>query len=473
MVFVLNRNKNPLNMCTEAKARYLLDHGNAVVHKMYPFTIRLKTKVEEPFLKNYRIKIDPGSRNTGVAIVDEDNNVCFLAELEHRINISKMLEKRSDARRNRRTRELRHRRCKFGNQRVKKKVKGNFASSRPEGWLPPSIKSVLDNTINFVKKLQKLCKITSLSMENVKFDIQLLENPDMQGVEYQQGTLWGYETKEYLLYKFGHVCQYCKTKGTSEKTVNASKDNVLEIEHMHSQKNNGSNRIKNLTIACRTCNQDKGGRNLDEWHNDLKKSKSKLNKIRVDNIEKILKDGIKPVSYKFTAKINSMRKSLYRELRLMEFDFESETGARTKMNRIAQELPKEHYYDALCVGDVSEEGFKFKTNKVLKIKACGRGNRFRGKTNACGIIIHKYFPRKKMHFGFQTGDIVRADVTIGIKAGVHIGRVAVRSTGSFNITTSNGKVQGIHHRFCTLIQRNDGYSYHLEDRNFDKIEKVS
>jgi hypothetical protein len=28
--------------------------------------------------------------------------------------------------------------------------------------------------------------------------------------------------------------------------------------------------------------------------------------------------------------------------------------------------------------------------------------------------------------------------------------------GGFNIQTGNGLVQGIHHRFCTLVQRADG-----------------
>lgn len=168
-----------------------------------------------------------------------------------------------------------------------------------------------------------------------------------------------------------------------------------------------------------------------------------------------------------------MRKFLYRNLKDIQIEFESASGAKTKMNRLGQKLPKEHYYDALCVGDIPETGFKFKTDKVLKIKSHGRGSRFRGKTNACGIITEKNFPKTKLLFGFQTGDVVRADVPSGKKAGVHIGRVAVRSSGSFNITTSKEKVQGISYKYCALLQRNDGYSYHLKERNFDIVEKVS
>ncbi len=84
MVFVLSKQKKPLNMCTPAKARVLLKNGHAVVHKVYPFTIRLKgalTSLQEP--KEYKLKIDPGSTKTGIAIVESENNVVLLTEIEH------------------------------------------------------------------------------------------------------------------------------------------------------------------------------------------------------------------------------------------------------------------------------------------------------------------------------------------------------------------------------------------------------
>ncbi|MHB1666120.1 hypothetical protein [Thiomonas sp.] len=67
--------------------------------------------------------------------------------------------------------------------------------------------------------------------------------------------------------------------------------------------------------------------------------------------------------------------------------------------------------------------------------------------------------QSKSAFGFQTGDMVKAVVTTGKKAGTYLGRVSVRASGSFNIQAATGLVQGIHHRFCTLIQRADGYGY--------------
>ncbi|MFL5624602.1 MAG: HNH endonuclease, partial [Ktedonobacteraceae bacterium] len=63
------------------------------------------------------------------------------------------------------------------------------------------------------------------------------------------------------------------------------------------------------------------------------------------------------------------------------------------------------------------------------------------------------------HFGFQTGDMVRAVVAKGARAGTHIGRVLVRASGSFDIRTKAGRQAGIHARYCMPIHRNDGYSY--------------
>jgi hypothetical protein len=88
----------------------------------------------------------------------------------------------------------------------------------------------------------------------------------------------------------------------------------------------------------------------------------------------------------------------------------------------------------------------------------GRESRQMGRMDRHG------FPRTsaksvRMVQGYQTGDIVRAMVMVGSKAGVYTGRVAVRATGSFNITARQGTVQGIPARSCRVIQRADGYAY--------------
>jgi hypothetical protein len=71
--------------------------------------------------------------------------------------------------------------------------------------------------------------------------------------------------------------------------------------------------------------------------------------------------------------------------------------------------------------------------------------------------------RKKRVHDFGTGDMVHAVVPKGLKAGAHSGRVAVRASGRFNIQTRRDGVsiviQGINHKHCRVVQRNDGYGY--------------
>lgn len=458
MVFVLGKQKRPMDNCTPAKARILLRDGLAVVHKQHPFTIRLKDNTMHTSKKDYQIKVDPGSKTTGFALADEDGNAVFFAELEHRgERVASLLETRRQTRRNRRTRELRYRKPKWGNAYKKKGSKFRAQSPRPVGWLPPSVESIEQNIVNFTKKLMKLSNVHSIALESVKFDMQKMDNASISGVEYQQGSLMGYEMRNYLLEKAGHTCQYCG---------GASKDKRLEVEHMHPKSRGGSNRLKNLNIACHTCNSDKNNNTLEEYLEQLKKQKNNIAKVRIRHINKIIQTKKTSVHLRYAAWANTMRNQLIEDLSVLVPWFIQGTGGQTHYNRIQHlKLPKEHYYDALAVATVPIEGqYNIVTNNVLEVKAYGRGSRFRGRTNACGIIT-KNLMREKQVFGFQTGDIVKAVVPKGKNTGLHIGRVSIRKTGSFNIKTSNGTVQGISHKYCNIVQRNDGYSYTLKQRS--------
>jgi hypothetical protein len=100
-------------------------------------------------IKNtYRIKIDHGSRHTGIAILKNDKEVIFLGQINHRTNIKKSMDERRDHRRFRRS-KLRYRKPRFLNR----------ASSRKKGKLPPSLQSRVDNVYSVVKKFMKICPI--------------------------------------------------------------------------------------------------------------------------------------------------------------------------------------------------------------------------------------------------------------------------------------------------------------------------
>lgn len=421
MVFVLDTNKRPLAPCHEAVARKLLKQGKAAIYRRFPFTIILKRSVDESEIETtYRLKIDYGSRHTGLAIL-RGQEMVWLGQLDHRTDIKERMDKRRAFRRARRNRKTRYRKPRFLNRK------------RKGGWLPPSLESRVQNIKTWVNRLQKLCPIGYISYENAKFDTKLMRNPEISGIEYQQGTLQGYEVREYLLEKFGRKCCYC------------GKENVpLEVEHIIPKSRGGTDRIDNLCLACRDCNQRKGNQTAEEFG--------------YPHIQEQVKESLKDASV-----INATRWKVYDMLKQAGLDVECGTGARTKMNRIRLGLPKTHYFDACCVGESTPSHLYFKTKEVLFIKAKGHGSRSRTNLDRYGFP-RGYFARQKFFFGFQTGDMVKAVVPRGKYKGVWFGEVSCRKTGSFDIKGKDGKriAQGINYRYVQVIQRFDGYTYRKE-----------
>ncbi|WP_344701886.1 RNA-guided endonuclease IscB, partial [Halomonas cibimaris] len=170
-VFVWDKHKQPLMPCSEKRARLLLKRGRAVVHKRYPFTIRLKDRVGGD-TQPLRLGIDPGSKTTGLALMRESDgeqrHVLCLFELLHRgFQIKKALEQRAAFRRRRRSAHLRYRAPRFNNR------------TRKADWLPPSLQHQVDTVMAWVKRLSKLAPITALDKELVRFDTQRLDNPEI------------------------------------------------------------------------------------------------------------------------------------------------------------------------------------------------------------------------------------------------------------------------------------------------------
>jgi hypothetical protein len=266
----------------------------------------------------------------------------------------------------------------------------------------------------------------------VKFDTQKMQNPEISGVEYQHGTLQGIEIKEYLLEKWGHKCVYC-----------GATNMPLEVEHIQPKSKGGSNRVSNLTIACHDCNQRKDKIPVEQF---LAK--------RPELTRKILAQTKEPL--RDAAAVNSTRWSLYNTLKATGLAVEVASGGHTKWNRCQFNIPKTHCLDAACVGQV--DAIQDWKQPILQIKAMGRGRYQRTRLTKYGFP-HGYLMRSKSVFGFQTGDMVRAEVTKGKKVGKYLGRVVIHASGYLDIQTGDGLVQGIHHRFCQVVQRSDGYGY--------------
>jgi 5-methylcytosine-specific restriction endonuclease McrA len=462
MVFVLDRHKKPLMPCTEKRARLLLQRGRAVVHKLAPFTIRLKDRVlEDSEVHPLQIKLDPGSSIPGVAVLRGDS-VMFLGEIHHRTEIRDRLARRRALRRGRRNRRTRYRKPRFLN-RHPETCAGCGRNARhgsrycracgqkPEdnGYreirLPPSLRARVDQVMNGLRKLR--VPVGSISMELVRFDTQKLQNPEIAGVEYQQGALWGYEVKEYLLQKCCHRCAYCGGE---------SGDPVLEVEHVIPRSRGGTDRVSNLAIACRTCNEEKDDWMPGEWLAMLQRSKRKLDRVRASNLPAAL--GQLKVPLRDAAAVNTTRWVLYRRLLPLGVPVEVGSGGRTKWNRERMGLMKEHYWDAACVGESTPKAFSDHAAYVQVWWARGRGNRQVCRTNKHGFP-DRHVSRKKHHFGFQTGDLVRAVIPGGKYQGTWTGRATVKARGSVVVDTKAGISPETSYKHCRVLQRGDGWQY--------------
>lgn len=434
-VFVLDNRKNPLMPCSEKRARKLLESGRARVHRLLPFAIRLVDRhVDDCELQPIRIKLDPGSKTTGIALVRESEttdaetgevtttaHVFNLFELAHRgRQISEALTARRQMRRRRRG-NLRYRAPRFLNR-------GNKA----KGWLAPSLQHRVDTTTAWVDRLQRLAPVTGIAQELVRFDMQRMETPEISGVEYQQGTLAGYELREYALAKWDRKCAYCDAENVP-----------LNLDHIQAKSKGGSNRASNFALACVPCNQKKDAQDIRVF---LAKDPKRLARI-LAYAKRPLKDA---------AAVNATRWALFNALKTTGLPVVTGSGGLTKFNRSRLEIPKTHALDAVCVG--ATDSVADWQKPTLAIKATGRGSYQRTRLDKYGFP-RGYLTRQKRIKGFQTGDMVKADVTNGKKTGTYIGRVAVRATGSFDIQTAEGVVQGISHRYCKVVQRADGYGY--------------
>ena len=422
MVLVIDKHKKPCNTISNAYARILLFNKQAVIHKRFPFTIRLKNDNAVLKDRSYTVKIDPGSKTTGVAIVDDKDSVVMLAELEHRGHvIKKNLDSRRAVRKKRRSRNTRYRPARFLNR------------TKPKGWLAPSVKSRADNVINFIKKYKKLLNIDKVMIEHASFDVAQMTSDDcLIGIDYQQGLLYQQKLKSFIFNRFNNKCVYCGSKAE-------------EIDHIIPRAKGGTNSVYNLVASCRACNEKKSNLTLKAFGKLMNKDFSRLKP------KKLPRDA---------AIVQSARNYMIKEVTKLVPDTTTYNAWLTKYNRDELGLPKEHYYDALSVGNVAN--YKFFTDKVLQISAKGRGSRQMCSMNKYG------FPRtsaktSKSVYGFQTGDMVKAIVPSGSKQGEYLGKVAVRSRGYFDIQTKTKRIQGIWHKHCHIIQRSDGYLYSYKE----------
>jgi 5-methylcytosine-specific restriction endonuclease McrA len=370
------------------------------------------------------MKIASLRTTTGIAIVREDGNaaeVLHLSVLLHKPDIRQAMDQRRNYRRRRRCANLRYRAPRFLNR------------GRKKGWLPPSLRSRVDEVSSWVKRYQKLVPLSAFSLETAKFDPEKFQKPETYGVVYEKGKLMGYEVREYLLEKWGRQCVYCRTEGLK-----------LQVEHVIPKSRNGTDRVSNLTLACRKCNIKKGNQTAEEFG---------YPEIQTHAVEQP----------KDITAVSITRWAIYRAIKATGLEVEISTRGRTKYNRIRLRLPKHRAMEALCVGISTPNRFLgLQKATVLKIHAMGRGQYRRTNVDKHGFP-RGYLERTKMVRGFLNGDFAKALVPHGKYAGTHEGTVLVRQSGYFDIRKDGKRIaKGINARYFSLIQRFDGYAYEKE-----------
>lgn len=302
-VCVINQHGRTLMPTTPRKARILIKEGRAKIIGYNPLTIQLLYGTRG-YTQPVTLGIDTGFEHIGFSAVTESDELIG-GELSMLPGVTERITERRKYRVTRRTR-LRHRAPRFDNRR------------RSPGWLAPSIQHKFEAHLAVIERIKTRLPVTSVVIEVAKFDIQKINNPGIQGTDYQKGEQLGYlNLTAYIRVRDNYKCGNpdCKNK---------SKNVVLQIHHLGFWQNppDRSNKPGNLLTLCVKCHtpaNHKKGKRLHGWKPKVK--------------------SFKPETFMST---------IYR--RLIEVTGATETfGYITKYERELLELPKSHHNDAFVI----------------------------------------------------------------------------------------------------------------------------
>jgi len=313
------------------KVRRLLKEGKAKVVRRTPFTIQLLYDTTE-YVQDVTLGVDAGYSKVGISATTKEK-VLFEGEAELRNDVVNLLSTRRQFRRGRRSRKTRYRKARFLNRR------------KSDGWIAPSVRHKIKSHLKLVELARSILPISRVVIEVAVFDIQKIQNPNIEGVEYQQGKQMGFwNVREYVLWRDQHTCQGCRGK---------SGDKVLNVHHIESRKVGGDS-PDNLLTLCETCHE----------------------KHHRGGLEIGFKRG-QPL--KATAFMGIMRWELYDTLKEMYPGRVFLTYEYiTKGTRIENGLPKSHYVDARCIAGNPKAK---ENNEIFQIKFVRNQNRSLHKSN--------------------------------------------------------------------------------------------
>lgn len=416
-VFVLNMRGEPLMPCSQRKARILLKENKAKIYKYNPFTIQLCYVTGEA-KQCCNIGVDTGSKYIGLAITSE-SKVFFKGVIELRQDVKFNLDTRRIYRRDRRNRKTRYRKARFLNRK------------RNDKWLPPSLQNRINHTFRWIDEFSKLLPNPTLCIEVGKFDVAKMINPNIQGVDYQQGQSYGFYDKRYFVFaRDNYTCQCC----------GKSKDKILQTHHIIYRNNGGTDRVDNLITICTDChtfaNHQKGGV-LYKWQEQHKKVKQ----------------------YKEPTFMNILRKRIFTKYPNAIITYGSETTPKRK--NIG--LEKTHYNDAIVISGITN--IKENPNEWLLIKQFRKKKRSlheatarkgRKKPNYTQKRNSKNTPYYK---GFYLNDKVNIFGQIGYITGFSNSGAYIKNSQNEYITLPNKSYKQINITNLQLLSHNNNWQY--------------
>lgn len=345
-VYVIGWNGFGLAPTTPRKARILLKTGRASIAFRHPFTIRLKYKTGCVHPTGMSIGVDTGSQHIGISVISREQEIVISKEeyeLRSTMEKKSLLKTRKTMRRNRRFRKTRYRHPKFKpdtrrtyqETQIKrnkhmthwKKKTNTYESSRPEGWLPPSMQSKLDHHIRIISRYQEaLPPDTVLRIEVGRFDVQHMENPMIRGEMYQKGAQYESENlKAYIFSRDGYTCQCCRKKAGTKREDGTTVR--LIVHHIDFRSKGASDNPKHLISVCDKCHTSAAHKPcgiLYDW---------------------MLKNKTVARGYRDTTVMNILRRRLWEAFTDAEFTY----GNITAADRKTLGLEKAHCNDATAI----------------------------------------------------------------------------------------------------------------------------
>lgn len=414
LAFVINKNGEILMPCYPRKARQLLNSGKAKIIKYNPFTIQLLFG-SSGYKQETRLGVDVGAKHIGVAITSGEK-VLIKGQINLRVDVKKLLDVRRMLRRSRRQRKTRYRQARFLNR----------TKSKKRGWLPPSIKSRIGNTIRWIQKFYGLLPNCNLTIEVAKFDIQKIENPNIYGVEYQQGEMYQYRNRiAYLIAREHGKCQICGGE--------YRKGDGWRLHHIWGKNKDRSCDWALVHESCHIKLHIEGKENI------LRKKKSK--------------------SYKEATFMNVIRKRLFEAFSEAKFTY----GNITFQDRIELGLEKSHANDAIAITGIKNIKRNSKEEFII--------NQFRKKKRS----LHEATPRKGIKhknttakrrnknimqsYGFYKNDKVSFNKNIGFISGFTSNGCYIKDIYGNNITMKNKKGMSVSLRKIKLVHHNNNWQY--------------